>query len=55
LRSKHIYIDPEEGDERKFLFAAQVTNDVGGLGGIRPDLDGLHGNVLAAKGLHEGC
>jgi hypothetical protein len=55
LPGKHIYISPKEGDECEFLFAVQAAHDVGGLGGIRPDLDGLDGNVLVAGVLHTGC
>jgi hypothetical protein len=55
LPSKHIYIGLEDGDEREFLFVVHVARDVGGLGSIRLDLDGLHGDVLAARALHVGC
>jgi hypothetical protein len=55
LPSKHIYIGPEEGDEHEFLFAIQVTRNTDGLGSVCPDLNGLHGNVLAARGLHMRC
>jgi hypothetical protein len=41
----------EEGDEREFLFVAQILCDAGGLGSIRVDLDDLHGDVLAVRGL----
>jgi hypothetical protein len=54
LPGKHVYISPEEGDERKFLFTIQIPRDTGGLGSIRPDLSGLHGDVLFARGLHTG-
>jgi hypothetical protein len=52
LPGKHIDISPEEGDERKFLFAVQITRDTGRLSSLSPDLDGLHGDVF---GLHVGC
>jgi hypothetical protein len=55
LLGKHVYIGPEEGDERKFLFAVQIPCYAGGLGSIRPDLNGLHRDVLFARGLHTGC
>jgi hypothetical protein len=46
LPGKHINIVPEEGDEREFLFVAQVPRDAGSLGGIHVDLDDLHGDIL---------
>ena len=46
LPCKHIRVSPEEGDEREFLFVTQVPCDVGSLGGIRTDLDDLHGDNL---------
>jgi hypothetical protein len=46
LPGKHINIISEEGDEHEFLFVAQISRDVGGLGGIRTDLDDLHVDVL---------
>jgi hypothetical protein len=52
LPGKHIDISPEEGDEREFLFAVQITRDTGSLSSLSPDLDGLHGDVF---GLHAGC
>jgi hypothetical protein len=42
----------EEGDEREFLFAVQITRDTGSLSSHGPDLDGLHGDIF---GLHAGC
>jgi hypothetical protein len=41
LPGKHVYISSEEGDEREFLFVVQILRDVGHLGNIRPDLNGL--------------
>jgi hypothetical protein len=41
LPVKHVYISSEEGDEREFLFVVQILRDVGHLGNIRPDLNGL--------------
>jgi hypothetical protein len=55
LLGKHVYIVLEEGDEHEFLFIVQIPHDLGGLGSIHPDLDGLHGNVLTTRGLHMGC
>jgi hypothetical protein len=55
LPRKHVYISPEEGDDREFLFTVQIPHDAGGLGSIHPDLHGLHGNIINAKGLHAGC
>jgi hypothetical protein len=55
LSDKHVDISSEEGNERGFLFVTEVPRDVGGLGGIRADLDGLHGDVLVVWGLHVGC
>jgi hypothetical protein len=52
LPGKHIYIGPEEGDEHEFLFVFQIPCYVGSLGNIRPNLNGLHGDVLFARGLH---
>jgi hypothetical protein len=52
LPGKHIDISLEEGDEREFLFAVQITRDTGSLSGRGPELDGLHGDVF---GLHVGC
>jgi hypothetical protein len=46
LPDKHVDISPEKGDEREFLFITQIPHDVGGLSGIRADLDDLHGDVL---------
>jgi hypothetical protein len=55
LPGKQVNISLEEGDEHEFLFAIQVPRDVGGLGSISPDLDGLHGDTLIVQGLHMGC
>jgi hypothetical protein len=55
LPGKHVNIILEEGDEHEFLFVAQIPRDVGGLGGIRTDLDDLHGDVLTVRGLHVRC
>jgi hypothetical protein len=52
LPSKHIDISSEEGDEREFLFAVQITQDTGSLSSHGPDLDGLHRDIF---GLHVGC
>jgi hypothetical protein len=43
---KHVNISLEEGDEREFLFVTQIPRDASVLGGIRADLDYLHGDVL---------
>jgi hypothetical protein len=51
LPGKHIDISPEEGDEREFLFAVQITRDMGCLSSLGPDLDGLHGDIFR---LHVG-
>jgi hypothetical protein len=48
-------IIPKEGDEREFLFVVQIVHDAGDLVGIRTDLDDLHGDVPAVRGLHAGC
>jgi hypothetical protein len=53
--SKHVNICPEEGDEREFLFVAQISHDAGGLGGISAELDGLHRDTLIVQGMHMGC
>jgi hypothetical protein len=55
LSGKHVDISPEEGDEREFLFTVQITQDTGSLSSLSPDLDGLYGDVLVARGLHAGC
>jgi hypothetical protein len=55
LLGKHVYISSEEGDEHEFLFVVQIPRYVGGLGSIRPNLNGLHRDVLFARGLHTGC
>jgi hypothetical protein len=55
LPDKHIYIGPEEDDERDFLFAVQILRFVGGLGNICPNLNSLHGDVHFTRGLHIGC
>jgi hypothetical protein len=47
LPGKHVNIISEEGDESELLFVTQIPHDVGGLGGIRVDLDDLHQDVLA--------
>jgi hypothetical protein len=38
----------EEGNERDFLFLLQIACDVGGLGGIHTDLDGLDGTAVCS-------
>jgi hypothetical protein len=55
LPCKHIRVSPEEGDEREFLFAVQVTRDTVSLSNIGPNLNGLHVDVLSCRGLHAGC
>jgi hypothetical protein len=55
LLGKHVDISPEEGDECEFLFAIQITRDTGSLSSLSPNLDGLHGDVFLARGLHAGC
>jgi hypothetical protein len=55
LPGKHVDIRPEEGVKHEFLFVAQISCDAGGLCGIRPDLDGLHGDALIVRPLHMGC
>jgi hypothetical protein len=54
LLGKHVNISPEEGDERVFLFAVQITRDTDSLSSLSPDLDGLHGVIFFARGLHAG-
>jgi hypothetical protein len=54
LPGKHIDIRPKEGDEHEFLFAVQITRDMGGLTSLSPDLDGLYGDIFLARGLHAG-
>jgi hypothetical protein len=55
LSGKHVDISLEEGDEREFLFAVQITRDTGSLFSLSPDLDGLHGDDFLARGMHTGC
>jgi hypothetical protein len=55
LSGKHVDISPEEGDECKFLFAVQITQDTGSLSSLSPDLDSLYGEIFLARGLHTGC
>jgi hypothetical protein len=55
LPGKHVDISPEEGDEHEFLFAVQITRDMGNLSSLSLDLDGLHGDVFLARGLHMRC
>jgi hypothetical protein len=55
LACKHIPVSPEEGDEREFLFAVQITRDTGSLSSIDPNLNGLRGDVLSCRELHAGC
>jgi hypothetical protein len=55
LPDKHVNIIPEEGDEHKFLFVAQVPPDVGSLDDIRVELDDLHKDILIIQGLHAEC
>jgi hypothetical protein len=55
LPGKHIDISPEEGDEREFLFAVQITRDTGSLTSFSPDLDELYGDIFLGSGLHAGC
>jgi hypothetical protein len=54
LPCKHIRVSLEEGDEREFLFAVQITRDTGSLSSIGPNLNG-HGDVLSCRELHMGC
>jgi hypothetical protein len=55
LPGKYVDISSEEGDEREFLFAVQITRDMGSLSSNSPDLDGLYGDIFLARGLHVGC
>jgi hypothetical protein len=55
LPGKHIDISLKEGDEREFLFAVQITQNMSSLSSLSPDLDDLHGDVFLARGLHVGC
>jgi hypothetical protein len=55
LLGKHVNISPKEVDEREFLFAVQITQDIGSLSSISPNLDGLHRDVFLVRGLHAGC
>jgi hypothetical protein len=55
LPGKHVDISSEEGDEREFLFAVQITQDTGSLTSLSPDLDELYRDIFLARGLHVGC
>jgi hypothetical protein len=55
LLGKHIDISLEEGDEREFLFAVQITRDTGSLTSFSPDLDDLCRDIFLARGFHAGC
>jgi hypothetical protein len=55
LPGKHVDVSLEEGDEREFLFAIQITRDTGSLSSFGPDLEDLHDDVLLGRGLHVGC
>ena len=44
LPCEHVNVSLEEGDERAFLFAAQVTNDSDDLGGVFAHHDLLRRN-----------
>jgi hypothetical protein len=55
LPSKHVDISLEEGDEREFLFAVQITRDTGSLTSFGPDLDGLYRDINLGGGLYVGC
>ena len=44
LPGKHVCVVPEEGDERAFLFAAQVTADPNDLGSVFAHHNLLHGD-----------
>jgi hypothetical protein len=50
--SENVNVCPEEGDEREFLFLSQIARDAGGLGGVRVDLNGLHGSAVCSGRLH---
>jgi hypothetical protein len=55
LPGKHVNISVEEGDECEFLFAVQITRDMGSLTSFGPDLDGLYGDILLGGGMHVAC
>jgi hypothetical protein len=55
LPGKHIDISTEEGVEHEFLFAVHITQDMGSLSSLSPDLDGLYGDVFLVRRLHVGC
>jgi hypothetical protein len=55
LPGKHVNISSEEGDEREFLFAVQITQDTGSLSSLSPDLDDLYGDAFLARGLRARC
>jgi len=52
---KHVDICLEESDECAFLFLPQATRDASSLGGLRSDLDGLHGDVVRIRRLNHRC
>jgi hypothetical protein len=52
LPCEHVGICLEEGDEREFLFFAQITHNASGLGGIRSKPDGFNGDAVCPGWLH---
>jgi hypothetical protein len=52
LSCEHVGICLEEGDEREFLFFAQIAHNASGLSGIRSKPDGFNGDTVCPGWLH---
>jgi hypothetical protein len=55
LPGKHVDINSEKGDEREFLFAVEITRDMGRLTSLSLDQIGLYEDIFLARGLYVGC
>jgi hypothetical protein len=55
LPGKHVDINSEKGDEREFLFAVEITRDMGRLTSLILDQIGLYEDIFLARGLYMGC
>ena len=55
LPCEHVDICLEEGDEREFLFLAQITRNASGLGGIHNETDGFDGDTICSGWLYLWC
>jgi hypothetical protein len=55
LPGKHVDINSEKGDEREFLFAVEITRDMGRLTSLILDQIGLYEDIFLARGLYMWC